>query len=55
MTRSLLAVLVTFALLTGCGGSSKDAATPDDAKKDDSTASKGDAEVKSEGSGETVV
>lgn len=56
MTRSLLAVLVTFALLTGCGGSSKDSATPDDVKKD-STESKsdapGDSEAKSEGSGET--
>lgn len=55
MTRSLLAVLVTFALFTGCGGSSKDSATPDDAKKD-STESKtdtsGDSEAKSEGGGD---
>jgi len=47
MTRALLAVLGTFVLLTGCGGSSKDSATPDDAKKD-STASKSDTPTDSE-------
>jgi hypothetical protein len=41
MARSLAAVLVTFALLSACGGSSKDPATPDETNKD--AAAKGDA------------
>ena len=53
MARSLFAVLVSFVLLSGCGGgSAKDPATADDAKKDDA-ASKSDTptdtEAKSEG------
>lgn len=52
MTRSLVAVLVSVGLLSGCGGSSKDPATSDDAKKED-TAVKNDTptdtEAKAEG------
>jgi hypothetical protein len=49
MARSFAAVLVTFALLSGCGGSSKDPATQEDAKKDDAAAksdASGDSEAK---------
>lgn len=56
MTRSLFAVLVSCVLISGCGGSGKDPATSDDAKKDDSSAGKsegsGDSEAKAEGGGE---
>lgn len=54
MTRSLVAVLVSFALFTGCGGSSGDPATADDAKKNDAAKSDmpGEGETKSEGGGE---
>lgn len=65
MTRALLAVFVTFVLLSGCGGSSKDPATSDDAKKDSTAgnsdasgdsnakAEGGDTEAKSEGTSDT--
>ncbi len=52
MARSLVAVLVSFVLLSGCGGSAKDPATGDDAKKDDAAVKSdtpGDSEVKTEG------
>lgn len=53
MARSLFAVLVSFVLISGCGGgSAKDPATADDAKKDDaagSTNTAGTTEAKSEG------
>jgi hypothetical protein len=41
MARSLFAVLVSFVLISGCGGgSAKDPATGDDAKKDDAAGQK---------------
>lgn len=55
MARSLFAVLVSFVLISGCGGgSAKDPATGDDAKKDDAAGksdSAGDTEAKPEGEG----
>jgi hypothetical protein len=62
MARSLVAVLVSFVVLSGCGGgSSKDPATADDTKKDDAASTKdtaggtdkpaggGEADAKSDG------
>lgn len=55
MARSLLAVIVSCVLLSGCGGSGKDPATQDDAKTDDAAKTDGpsDSETKPEGGGDT--
>lgn len=55
MVRSLSAVLVSCVLLSGCGGSAKDPATSEDAKKDDAAAktdTSTDTSAKTEGGGE---
>lgn len=46
MTRAFVAAFVSIGLLSGCGGSSKDPATSDDAKKED-TATKTDTSADS--------
>jgi hypothetical protein len=53
MVRSSASVLVAFALFAGCGGSSKDPATPDDANTEAKSEGGGDTTEKTDGSAQT--